>query len=398
MAAVQGDGSVFGEARSCQLELLATALSVLRVIGDPPTLAQSVADLLTATSVRACRIDLDHGTGWPTAVWSHRGAASRGRSAPEHPVGDGDRSVRPRLAVDPGTALTWAILPLVAQRKTLGTLSVALSPEDPDLRARDLGHLERIAAALAAALVRGEAYDRALELSKSLQQSLLPTELPVAGWVSVSGRYLAATASMNIGGDWYDAQLLPSGELALSVGDAAGHGVEAAARMGEIRSAVNTLRLLSHAPDDLITSLHRVSEVSGYFATTICGRLYRGGLFVWSSAGHLPPILLRPDGETTVLYGEQSPPLGTGFSGPVMMNRRMLAPGDALILYTDGLVERRDEPIDASVDRLAEQIATRPGADPEELVEYVVAARQATGPTSDDIAVIAARYETPETA
>jgi serine phosphatase RsbU (regulator of sigma subunit) len=212
----------------------------------------------------------------------------------------------------------------------------------------------------------------------------------------LAARYVPATAGMRVGGDWYDAQLLSPGELAVSVGDVAGHGVEAAARMGELRSAILALRLLSRAPDDLITQLHRLCDPRGDFATAICARLDVGGGFRWASAGHLPPILARSNGRVEVLALRQSPPLGTGVEGPVLINQCSLAPGDTVLLYTDGLIERRDEPLDASLHRLVAQLARSFDAErlPDELLDALLASRHASGQVADDIAVIAARFST----
>lgn len=198
---------------------------------------------------------------------------------------------------------------------------------------------------------------------------------------------MPAVAGLQIGGDWYDAEVLPSGnELAISVGDVAGHGVEAAARMGDIRSAMSTLRLLSEAPDDLISMVHRRYASSNFFATAICARLDRSGELRWSSAGHLAPVIARAGRPAELTTGGQSPPLGVGLEGTPVVNLGELRRGDAVLLYTDGLVERRGETLGAGLRDLIAVVGAAPSLEPQLLVDHVVKVRQASGPIGDDIA------------
>lgn len=378
--------------------VVATALAPLRATSDPLALAQAVCHLVTETMAVACRIDLsDEVVGNAPVPPGGAMARSVRHQRPDlaDPAADGgDPAPRSTsFEADPGRDLGWASAPLAADRRYLGVLRVALAtavPPPPAVLA-DLGDvgLSVGAAILEAARRRG-----AREISHSLQRSLLPRSLPGARWFEVAARYAPATATLQVGGDWYDAQLLDSGELALSVGDVAGHGVEAAARMGELRSAMTALRMVCGSPDELIGLMHRLYAGSPIFATAVCARLDASGRFRWSSAGHPHPVLAREGEGTALLGGRLLPPLGVraGWSG--VLNERHLVPGDTVVLYTDGLVERRDEPLDTSLGRLVSDIASAPSTAPNALVDHVLEARQRLGPTTDDVAVVAARLTT----
>lgn len=370
---------------------LADALSPLRATSDALRLGRAVTDLCTSTVAAACRIDSFDDEG--SFVLARSVTAGRlDLAEPSDDLGVVERDAsRAQVHRDERRRLWWIVAPLVTGRDMLGVMRLALDTATAP-SAAELAAVDDIAASVASGLFEAQLHEHDSSVSQRLQLSLLRRSLPEAEWFRLAARYVPATAGMYVGGDWFDGQMLEAGELALSVGDVAGHGVDAAARMGEIRSAVLALRLLSRAPDDLIMFLHGMCEVTGTFATSICVRLDTTGSLRWASAGHLPPLVARTNGDVDVLEGHQSPPLGTGYVRSVELNRDALAPGDTLLMYTDGLVERRDEPIDESLRRLVGQVVSSPSKEPALLVDHVVRSRQDSGPTSDDIAVLAARY------
>ncbi|HVC15333.1 MAG TPA: PP2C family protein-serine/threonine phosphatase [Acidimicrobiales bacterium] len=379
-------------------EQVAAALSPLRASSSRTSLANAVARLVTGAAM-ACRVDVvaEEGSGGGIETLSRMIRPERLDLADaDSDLGlDEARAGRAAVVVDVERDLSWVVIPLVAHRATAGALRVALASSAGPTPG-DLAHLHHIASSLAIGLSSAELHEQSERISRRLQESLLPQALPTNPWFDVAARYVPATAGMHVGGDWYDAELLTTDELAISVGDVAGHGVEAAARMGELRSAMHAFRLLSRAPDALIALLHRLCEPPGYFATAICARLDPSGGFRWASAGHLPPILARTDGTVEALFGPQSPPLGAGVEGDgVRLCQHEVEPGDLILLYTDGLIERRDEPIDVSIERLSAEVARQLGpggrAGPDALLDGVLTTRQASGPTADDIAVIAVR-------
>ena len=376
------------------LEQVASALAPLRASGSPAGLAQAVTRLVTRAAAAACRVDVVESAadGAPTALTLLARSVRPGRAeladAAMDLGGDGALAGIAVVVEDPARDLSWVVIPLVAHRRTIGSIRVVLDGSAAP-SASALAFLHHIASSLAIGLSAAELHTQAAHVSRRLQESLLPHALPQAGWFEVAARYVPATAGMHVGGDWYDAQLIGPEELAFSVGDVAGHGVEAAARMGELRSAMTALRLLSRTPDDLIGLLHRISDPAGDFATALCARVAPSGGFRWASAGHLPPIVLREAGTAELVAGHQSPPLGTGTKGTVVQNEFPISPGDTVLLYTDGLIERRDEPLDASLARLLSHVAAAKGLAPEDLLDAILAAREESGSTGDDIAMVA---------
>lgn len=372
---------------------VAAALSTLRASSSRVGLGRAVTRLLSSSVAIACRIDSFEAAPTEQAVLLPLARSSRAnRDDLRDPAADpgGAPAERGDTAVvdDASRDLTWIVVPLVARSRAVGSLRVAFDGRSPSATTIALVH--HIAASLALGLAAAELHEHSERVSRHLQASLLPPELPVADWFQLAARYAPATAGMHVGGDWYDAQLVSTDELAISVGDIAGHGVEAAARMGEVRSAMTAFRLMSKAPDDLIAMVHRLCEPKGIFATALCARLTPRGTLRWASAGHPPPVLARP-GEAELLIGRPSPPLGVSADVDIALERRRIAAGDTVVVYTDGLVERRDEPIDESLERLVQDVRRWAGLDAGELADRLLDARQAAGPTADDIALVVVR-------
>jgi hypothetical protein len=367
---------------------LVKVMSPLEAMGDQRRLARSVADWILETVAVGCRIHLREGDRLEVI-------ADVGNVAPPDDelvievVSSGVSRVVPAAAGGP----TWVVLPIAAGDSTLGALELAIDEPPDGIDGGQLRDLRRVAGGLASAITESAAHERANQISQALQKSLLPTDLAVGDWFDLAARYVPGTADLRIGGDWYDSQIMVDGTVALSVGDVAGHGVEAAAQMGELRSAMAALRLVRSAPDDLISVVHRLTAEMGYLATVICVRLDPTGNLVWASAGHLPPLVIHQGGRSELLDTDQSPPLGAGYTRPVPINRFRLSPGDTVLLYTDGLIERRDVPLDTTLDMLVDRIAEETWSSTAELVDHIIRGRDQTHYTGDDIAVLAARWK-----
>jgi serine phosphatase RsbU (regulator of sigma subunit)/anti-sigma regulatory factor (Ser/Thr protein kinase) len=199
-------------------------------------------------------------------------------------------------------------------------------------------------------------YGRERATALTLQRSMLPTGLSHPASVDVRHRYLPGSKLIEVGGDWYESIDLPGGRVALVVGDVAGHGVRAAVTMGRLRTAIKTLTMLELPPaetlqrlDDLMTEL---GVFEPHFATCVYA-VYDSveGTCEVASAGHLPPLLVRPDGSNEFLDVSPAPPLGIGAS-PIVSRNLQIEDGSLLVMYTDGLVERRTEDIDQGLERL----------------------------------------------
>lgn len=234
------------------------------------------------------------------------------------------------------------------------------------------------------------------QLVQTLQQSLLPSSLPHHSGTRVAARYRTATAQPEIGGDWYAVIALPDRKMGLAIGDVAGHGLGAIADMAAARFSLRALALTDPEPAAVLAKLDRVVEV--FESDAMITALY--GVFdlddrtwTWASAGHVPAVVRNADRTTVVLDEPNDPPLGIARSFRTHCTR--IAEGATLFLYTDGLVERRGESIDAGIRRVADACAAAP-ADPELLCDQVTDALLGPTPHDDDVAMLAASFDCPE--
>ncbi len=238
-------------------------------------------------------------------------------------------------------------------------------------------------------------YNRERTTALTLQRSLLPTGLSAPSSMDVKHRYLPGSKLIEVGGDWYESIALPGARAALVVGDVAGHGVRAAVTMGRLRTAIHTLATLELPPDESLAQLNELmtnlGEREPHFATCAYA-LYDAvtGSCEIASAGHLPPLLVRPDGSTEFLDTYPAPPLGVGES-PIESRTIQIEDGSLLVLYTDGLVEDRHRDIDDGLNFLREvfdgEAAERPLDDLCRAALAGVYAHQ----QRDDIAILIAR-------
>ncbi|MFF2569311.1 PP2C family protein-serine/threonine phosphatase [Streptomyces sp. NPDC058084] len=237
------------------------------------------------------------------------------------------------------------------------------------------------------------------QLALQLQRAIVPEvtalrELP--GDLSVAARYRPAAEEYQVGGDWYDVLPLPGGKVLVAVGDIAGHGIDSVTGMVALRNAQRALAFTGRPPGELMGWLNDVTlrTGGGSTATAVCA-LYDPGdhSLVWSSAGHLPLLLIR-DGRARLLEPPQDILLGAVPSYTYAERRTELRPGDTLLLYTDGLVERRHEGLGPGLARLvttAERIAGQES--PELLVDGLLGT--ALGDTDDDTSLVAVRVRRP---
>ncbi|MGW8762683.1 SpoIIE family protein phosphatase [Streptomyces sp. NPDC055815] len=232
------------------------------------------------------------------------------------------------------------------------------------------------------------------QMALQLQQAIVP-EVPglqeMPGNLMVAARYRPAAEEYRVGGDWYDVLALPNGKVLVAVGDIAGHGIDSVTGMVALRNAQRALAFTGHSPRRLMEWLNDVTlrTGGGTTATAVCA-LYDpedGGL-LWSSAGHLPMLLLR-GGRAKRLEPPQDVLLGAVASYVYHEQRIGLRPGDTLLLYTDGLIERRHDGLDEGVARLAAEAERLAGHAPDTLVDELL--RRAAGDTDDDTSLVAVR-------
>jgi serine phosphatase RsbU (regulator of sigma subunit) len=200
--------------------------------------------------------------------------------------------------------------------------------------------------------VRRERYEEEHKVAMTLQRSLLPSLPPVAS-IDSAARYAAGSTGLEVGGDWYDLLRRPDGIVHLTVGDVAGRGVAAAALMGQLRNAFRAYAYDHVSPAAIVRGLLRHMS-DGEMATTVCITINPySGVLTYASAGH-PPALLRDDASGAVvrLDGAQAPPLGFASADNVREARIVLPANPTILAYTDGVIERRDQPIDRGIERL----------------------------------------------
>ncbi|MFF2467039.1 SpoIIE family protein phosphatase [Streptomyces mirabilis] len=240
-----------------------------------------------------------------------------------------------------------------------------------------------------------QAHARERQVAVALQEAMLSAPDLDHHTGNIAVRYLPATTSLNVCGDWYDVVDLPPDRYAAAVGDVVGHGLHAAAVMGMLRSALSAAIRALPSPAQAL-------EVLGLYARSLDGATAatavkvlidtRSRLIIYSSAGHPPPVLLHSDGTCELLDQATDPPLGARpHHVPRPQAGLSYTRGDTLVMYTDGLIERRDEDIDASLARLTTALAKDSTLAPDQLADALLARLDVTGGAADDIALIVIR-------
>jgi PAS domain S-box-containing protein len=258
-----------------------------------------------------------------------------------------------------------------------GTTGVAIDVTDRELQA----------AAVTKALMQQH------EVIDTLQQALLPVKLPRVPGTSIAARYVAAQTSPAVGGDWYAVLPLPDDRLGLAIGDVAGHGLAAVADMAAVRFSLRALALTEPAPEIVLARLNQVVRVfeSNTMITAIYGVLDPGSLqWIYATAGHCPAMLREQHGKTQLLDERCDPPLG--IAGSFLRHTARIEPGSTLVLYTDGLIERRTEIITTGLERLRQACDQGP-ASPDALCDYLLDVMLRDTAPADDVAVVVVSVE-----
>jgi serine phosphatase RsbU (regulator of sigma subunit) len=297
----------------------------------------------------------------------------------------------------------WAFLPLTVRERRLGCLAVSWADEHV-VDAEELELLEGFAAQCAQTLdrIRGrEAQQalaaRAMAMSETLQRSLLNAPAQPDG-LAVAVRYRPAVQEAQVGGDWYDSFLTSTGVLSLVVGDITGHDQQAAAVMGQVRNLLRGVAYtIGQPPAAVLSELDRALrdlEV-GTYATVLLANVEQtpeqaaAGLRTlrWSNAGHPPPVLLRADGTAALLDTPPDRLLGVDSDARRNDHDVVLEPGDLLLLYSDGLIERRGMDLDDGMLWLTSTVAGLAGLDHEQLCDALL--DLVAGHTEDDVVLLA---------
>jgi sigma-B regulation protein RsbU (phosphoserine phosphatase) len=297
------------------------------------------------------------------------------------------------------------IVPLRARAETIGAVALMNTGDRSPHTEMEIATAVEVARRASLALDNARLYGRQLNVAETLQRSLL-TPPPQPDHLQIAVRYQPAASHMHVGGDWYDAFYQPDGATLLVIGDVVGHNVDAAAAMGQIRSILRGIaydrpegpaQILTRV-DGVLTGLHVAT-----LATALVARLEqspaRAGsgrrTLRWSSAGHLPPLLIRAAGGVQVLTHPAERLLGTGAVSPRTNHEVDLEPDDTVVLYTDGIVEHGRSAIDEGITRLARVVDEARHLPLEDLCDHMLN-QIVTGRTDDDIAILAVRCHAEE--
>ena len=301
--------------------------------------------------------------------------------------------IRPVDAGEPGPGAVRIAIP-GADRVLVVRLSEHLVPD-----AAYFGFLRLIATSLGEAIGRIAVRQAERRVSEVLQRSLLaePTGQP---GLEIAVRYRPAAEEAQIGGDWFDAFALPDGSLAVVVGDVTGHDADAAAAMAQVRNLLRGVAYtLRGAPAEVLAGVDRSMEGLGVdvFASAVLAQVApadgQGGRDVrWSNAGHLPPVLVLPDGDAQLLTSTPDVLLGLGEASRGD-HALTLPPGASLVVYTDGLIERRGVSLMDSLEWLAGTLRGHGGLTAEQLCDHLIA--QLDDAVEDDVAMLVLRVAPP---
>jgi serine phosphatase RsbU (regulator of sigma subunit)/anti-sigma regulatory factor (Ser/Thr protein kinase) len=259
----------------------------------------------------------------------------------------------------------------------------------------DLGHHrggQHAAADRAAVAIDNARVSEQRAVTEIVQRTMLPDALPELPGIRFSAKYLPAGSGIKIGGDWYDVFQLSNGRLAFVIGDVVGRGVLAASVMAEIRTALRAYLVEGHGLAEVVSMLNDLLVSMGRKrgATLSILQLDPGAEELEAVvAGHLPPLLVDPDGHTRLLEQRHGLPVGVHSGHDYEVCRHPFPTGSRLLLYTDGLIERRDEPIDEGLQRLTAAAEAAAQLDDSPLADGVYRALLDETPLEDDVALLA---------
>ncbi|MEU5184306.1 SpoIIE family protein phosphatase [Streptomyces longwoodensis] len=298
------------------------------------------------------------------------------------------RDIRPLI-----TGRSMLVVPLKARNVVLGFMILLRHPERAEFNDMDKVTGAELAARAGLVLDNARMYTYQESVAETLQDSMLPHIPPHRTGCDIATRYLPGTLLGRVGGDWFDSVKLPGARTALVVGDVMGHGLNSAAMMGQLRTAVQTMAALDLPPAQLLRNLDDLAQRlgDGYLATCLYA-VYDpiASVLHLANAGHIPPVLVRArDGRSELLELPTGAPVGVG-GVPFEAVRVPVEPGDRLVMCTDGLVEMRGEDIGVGLATLCAS-AAHPAASMDDACDTIIRALNTRGGRKDDVALLMAR-------
>ncbi|MEV7602896.1 SpoIIE family protein phosphatase [Kitasatospora sp. NPDC089797] len=285
------------------------------------------------------------------------------------------------------------VVPLSARGTVLGILKLLRLPDRAPFDESDAATLKELAVRAALSLDNARLHRAEARVATTLQRSMIPTRPPQIPGVQIAHRYLPGDPKAEVGGDWFDAIQLPGSRVALVVGDVMGHGIHSAAAMGRFRTAMQTLAALDLPPGQLLRHLDNLAQKLGDDHLATC--LYAvydpiNRTCELASAGHVPPVLVHPDGTGELLEIPAGAPIGVG-GVPFVAKTIDVSDGSMLVLCTDGLVEVRGGDIGAGLAALCGNLID-PQQSPEQACDEVLR-RLHSDDRKDDVALLVARFD-----
>ncbi|MDQ3609031.1 MAG: SpoIIE family protein phosphatase [Actinomycetota bacterium] len=410
-----------------QLALLAEAGDALSASLDPDTVVDTVARLVVPRVADYWALDLLRDDGSLQRVGSAHAEPGKEHLAFEiasaHPLetripeGRGAvlRTGEPQLVARYDDAFLSAIsrdaehaaalravglhsavyLPLKVRGRVTGAMLLGRTARTPEPYTQaDVGPLEEVARRCAMGLANATSYERERTTAEQLQRSLLPDRLPVLKCGEACVRYLPGGVGMEVGGDWYDVLALPGGRVGLVIGDVVGRGTAAAVVMGQLRSELRAYATEGGRADEVVGRLNTLEHTLGTPSlATLVYAIYEParGLLSYTAAGHPAPLLRRACGQVEALPARQGMPLGVRADLRWETASVALEPGDTVVLYTDGLVERRGASLDSVLERVLVALGEASPTDLDGLCDALLAAADTVG--DDDVALLAFRAD-----
>lgn len=294
---------------------------------------------------------------------------------------------RARLLAESGPACIL-VAPLIARGTVQGIAMFGRSADRPAFTKDDVSLAAELASRAAICLDNARLYSRVQDIALTLQRALLPSALASSPYVDVAHRYVSGSRITEVGGDWYDVINLPDGRIVLVVGDVMGHGVPAAAAMGRLRITTKALARHDSEPHALLAELDACAQEAGIELATCLYIVYdpKSGRARIASAGHPPPLILRPDGTAETIDDVLGVPLGVG--GRPFRTIEIELPGNAILaLYTDGLIEARGRDIEVGLEALRAEPGRAPGS-LEARADRILASLLPAPPADDTVLVL----------
>jgi serine phosphatase RsbU (regulator of sigma subunit)/anti-sigma regulatory factor (Ser/Thr protein kinase) len=405
-------GSADSDAARMRLELLARIGELNDLDIDTASRLDALLDAMLPDIADACAIFLidsdelhltgarhvDAGRQRQLADPALRGPFALGSG---HPTARALRSRRPVLVTPSADRVgpqlralgigSLLAVPLLRYEEPMGALLLAFDPRRDPCGPDDITFAVELARRVTVSLDTGHRHEQERQVAETLQESLLPRALPRVGGLGLAGRYVAATRGVYVGGDWYDAVALGGGRLAVAIGDVAGHGLAAASAMGRLRAGMHLCMIDGLGP---AAALERLNRYSFSFDEAEMATVQVGIVdcetreFRFASAGHPPPMVIAED-DAWLLDGGLGVPLLAMRDATYAEASVTLPVGGTVLLYTDGLVERRQESLGVGFDRLLEAGRRRRGR-LSELLDALLDTMVPNG-VDDDIAMVALR-------